>query len=326
MYRKLFFLLLCAFPGSLFATAPEDAVPLADPFILYEDGVYYAYGTRAADGIAVLVSEDLKRWYHPEGRADFLALDKADSYGESRFWAPEVYRIGDTYYMYYSAEEHICVAESQSPLGPFVQQQQRPMLDEPGIDNTLFVDRDGTPYLFWVRFRNGNEIWMAELERDYKTLKPETERFCARMWQSWERVWPAVNEGPFVVEHDGVYYMTYSANSYESPKYGIGCATARKITGPWTKYDDNPVLQSPEGLAGVGHHAVFRDRKGRLRVVFHSHFADGTIHPRIMHITDLQFRKRPGLCDKLVIRPEYMTPRVVPSKKPKFKIHTKHEE
>ena len=98
-----------------------------------------------------------------------------------------------------------------------------------------------------------------------------------------------------MIERDGVYYMTYSANSYESPQYGIGCATARKITGPWTKYEDNPVLQSPGGLAGVGHHAVFRDRKGRLRVVFHSHYADGVIHPRIMHITDLQFRKRPGL-------------------------------
>lgn len=302
------------------ADSPDMPVPFADPFILYDHGIYYAYGSCSDDGIAVLVSDDLETWYYPEGRAGYLALNKTDSYGDRWFWAPEVYRIGDTYYMYYSAEEHICVAESLSPLGPFVQAEKRPMLKERGIDNTLFIDRDGTPYLFWVRFRGGNEVWMAELEEDYKTIKPLTERFCIRMGQQWEQVWPAVNEGPFVIERKGTYYLTYSANSYESPQYGIGCATASSISGPWCKYDDNPVYQSPNGLVGAGHHAVFRDRKGRLRVVFHAHYAPGTIHPRLMHITDLRFRKRPGLICKLTIGPEYLTPVLVKTEKPKFKI------
>ena len=63
MCKKLLSLLLCALPGFVSAVAPEDAVPLADPFILCENGVYYAYGTCSADGIAVLVSDDLKHWY-----------------------------------------------------------------------------------------------------------------------------------------------------------------------------------------------------------------------------------------------------------------------
>lgn len=321
MLKRLLPLLTCLGSfcfGTAAGVAPEDAVPFADPFILCDEGVYYAYGTGSDNGIPVLVSKDLRRWYYPEGQPGYLALDKQDSWGDYWFWAPEVYRIGDTYYMYYSAQEHICVAESGSPLGPFVQREKRPMLDEKGIDNSLFVDRDGTPYLFWVRFRQGNEIWMAELEKDFKTIKPATERFCARMWQKWERVWPAVNEGPFVVEHKGVYYLTYSANSYESPQYGIGCATAKKITGPWTKYADNPVYQSPEGLFGVGHHAVFRDRKGRQLIVFHSHYAEGSIHPRILHLTELRFRKRPGLSDRLTVGPEYFTPVLDKTHEPKF--------
>lgn len=327
MIKRLFILtaimLICK-PST--AKHPEDAVPFADPFILYERGIYYAYGTSSDEGIAVLVSDDLETWYYPEGHAGYLALNKKDSYGDRWFWAPEVYRIGDTYYMYYSAEEHICVAESRSPLGPFVQAEKRPMLEERGIDNTLFIDRDGTPYLFWVRFRGGNEVWMAELEKDYKTIKPSTERFCIRMWQQWEQVWPAVNEGPFVVEHKGTYYLTYSANSYESEQYGIGCATARAIDGPWRKYDDNPVYQSPDGITGAGHHAVFRDKKNRLRVVFHAHNTPGVIHPRLMHITDLRFRKRPGLSDKLTIGPEYTTPKLARTKKPKFKIAVENEK
>lgn len=327
--RLLYTLLLVAgisLGASAAAYDPQSAVPLADPFILCDDGIYYAYGTGSPDGIAVLVSPDLKRWYYPDGRAGYLALGKKDSYGERWFRAPEVYRIDDTYYMYYSADEHICVATAQSPLGPFLQTEKQPMLEEHGIDNTLFIDRDGTPYLFWVRLRQGNEIWMAQLEKDYKTVIPTTLRFCTRMWQNWERVWPAVNEGPFVVEHKGVYYLTYSANSCESPQYGIGCATARRITGPWKKYDDNPILQSPDGLVGVGHHAIFRDRKGRQRVVFHSHCGEACIHPRTMHITGLEFRKQPGMNDKLIISPDYYTPTLDKKREPKLKARTKNKD
>lgn len=97
---------------------PEQQVALADPFILYDKGTYYAYGTGSDNGIPVYVSKDLKNWSSPSGdNTVYLALDKRDSYGNKWFWAPEVYLIDGTYYMYYSAEEHICVATSQSPLG-----------------------------------------------------------------------------------------------------------------------------------------------------------------------------------------------------------------
>lgn len=35
-------------------------VRLADPFIFYENGTYYAYGTFSPDGILVFTSKDLK--------------------------------------------------------------------------------------------------------------------------------------------------------------------------------------------------------------------------------------------------------------------------
>ena len=37
-------------------------VRLADPFIFYENGTYYAYGTFSSDGILVFTSKDLKKW------------------------------------------------------------------------------------------------------------------------------------------------------------------------------------------------------------------------------------------------------------------------
>lgn len=278
--------------AAVLCPAQENRIPFADPYILEADGIYYMYGTSYDDGIGVVMSTDLKNWTVPGGTERHVALSKDDSYGNFWFWAPEVYHVGDRYYMYYSSEEHICAAVSDSPLGPFRQEKHVPMLEEKGIDNSLFIDDDGTPYIFWVRFRNGNEIWSAELEDDLMTIKKETMRFCMKMSQEWEKIWPAVNEGPFVVKHKGRYYLTYSANSYESQDYGIGYATSDSICGPWVKYDGNPVLCRPEGLYGVGHHALFKDHHGRNRITFHSHFSDTKIHPRVIHISSWRIDRK----------------------------------
>jgi beta-xylosidase len=116
-----------------------------------------------------------------------------------------------------------------------------------------------------------------------------------------------VNEGSFVVKHNGTYYMTYSANSYESPFYGVGVATASKITGPWTKYENNPILQKPGDLVGVGHSAMFTDKEGKLRIVFHAHNSASKIHPRNMYISTVNFEKQ-GEKEIMVIDKNYITP------------------
>ena len=213
--------------------------------------------------------------------------------------------------MYYSAEEHICVAESDSPLGPFRQVEQKPMREPKGIDNSLFIDKDGKPYLFWVNFTDeGLQSWVAELEGDCCTIIPGTEKMCIKTSQDWEKIWPSVNEGPFVLEHDGYYYLTYSANSYESPNYGLGYAVAEHPAGPWTKYEGNPILQFTKCLEGVGHHAYFKDGKGRNRIAFHSHCEPGKIHPRKIHIGKYGFKKVKGGPDLLVIDDDFITPKM----------------
>lgn len=285
-------------------------IPLADPFILLYNDTYYLYGTGAGNGIEVMTSDDLKIWKRAANPEDRLALHKDDSYGDRWFWAPEVYYIKEKnkFYIYYSAEEHICVATSDSPLGPFTQEEKKPMLEgEKAIDNSLFIDDDGTPYLFFDRFNDGLNIWVAELEKDLMTIKKETLHPCIHVSQEWEKVWPRVNEGVFVIKHNGIYYMTYSANSYESQFYGIGCATATDIMGEWTKYPHNPLLQKPGNLVGVGHSAMFKDKKGDWKIVFHAHQSESAIHPRNMFITSVEFREVNGV-DELYIDPDYETP------------------
>ncbi len=283
-------------------------VPLGDPFIMLWEGKYYAYGTLAADGIAVYVSDDLLKWSASREVNNGLALKKEDVWADRWFWAPEVYHVNGKFYMYYSADEHICVATSNSPLGPFIQEVQKPMIEgEKCIDNSLFIDDGGKPYLFFDRFNDGLNIWVAELEANLLNIKPETMHKCINVSQDWEKVWPRVNEGSFVVKHNGVYYMTYSANSYESQFYGIGVATATNIAGPWAKYENNPILQKPGTLVGVGHSAMFTDKEGKLRIVFHAHNSNTIIHPRHMYISSVTFENRGGK-EVMLIDKNYITP------------------
>lgn len=287
-------------------------IPLGDPFILYHDNMYYAYGTQAEDGIVVYTSSDLQIWK----KQSQLALHKNDSYAERWFWAPEIYYLKDKkkFLMYYSADEHICAAMSDSPLGPFTQEIKKPMYEANAIDNSLFIDDDGKAYMSFVRFVDGkgvsgNSIWMVELESDLMTIKKETLSPSFHVTEAWENVWPRVVEAPFIVKYENKYYMTYSANNYESPFYGVGYAIADSPMGPWEKYGENPILQNNDSLQGVGHSAMFMDKGGKMKIAFHSHFSDTNIHPRLMYIKEVNFTN--DEIPKMEITGKLITPKTI---------------
>ena len=52
--------LLCSFIKA--SKYPDSKLVLADPFVLLDNGTYYAYGTHSNDGIEVYTSKDLKQW------------------------------------------------------------------------------------------------------------------------------------------------------------------------------------------------------------------------------------------------------------------------
>ena len=279
----------------------DKRLRLADPFILLDNGTYYAYGTHNRNGIEFYTSEDLKNWHYGG-----LALHKQDSYGEKWFWAPEVYLVDGTYYMFYTAEERTCVATSTSPAGPFVQREKKPLIDGyKNIDNTLFIDDDGTPYMFYVRVGKLFKICIAELNSDLQSINKECIATCISANQGWERKMGRVNEGPSVFKHEGQYYMLYSGNGYHSKEYGIGYATAKSLKGTWRKSQLNPILQLPGNLVGTGHGAPFYDKKGRMHYVVHAHYSDEKIHPRCMYITRMNIRG-----ENITISNRYITPKL----------------
>ncbi|WP_206367375.1 glycoside hydrolase family 43 protein [Sphingobacterium sp. SGR-19] len=268
----------------------ENKLPIADPYVLYHGGKYYAYGTRV-NGFEVYMSEDLKHWR----RSEHLALSPENSWGDRWFWAPEVYYVEskNRFYMFYSVDEHICVATSSRPEGPFIQQEKKPIVTEKAIDTHFYMDEDGTPYLYYVRFTGGNVIWVAEMNDDLISIKPETLTECIRAQDAWERKQGTIAEGPSVLKRGDTYYLMYSANHFESKDYAVGYATATSPKGPWKKYEGNPVLRrdmpAADGLVGTGHGAPFVTANGSFRYIYHAHANENNVQPRTSFINQMDF-------------------------------------
>ena len=150
----------------------------ADPTIFRDtDDTYYLYGTGAQSdkGFYVYQSKNLKEWSGPVGKENGFCLTSNTSFGTTGFWAPQVAKRGNTYYMFYTANEQIAVATASSPLGPFSQPNKQ-MIQAPckTIDPYVLFDNDGKVYLYHVRLQNGNRIYVAEMTDDLSSIKEET--------------------------------------------------------------------------------------------------------------------------------------------------------
>ena len=77
----------------------SDSINLSAPTIFYDQGTYYLYGTGSDKGFPVYTSKDLKTWKGPAGKKKGLALLKGDSYGTQGFWAPQVFKHNNKFYM-----------------------------------------------------------------------------------------------------------------------------------------------------------------------------------------------------------------------------------
>ncbi len=163
------------------------------------------------------------------------------------------------------------------------------------IDPHPFIDPvSGKKYLFTkVGLGNGDAIMVMEMN-NWLSPNWETATFCTMRgyytiedWMNGENYGISyeknnVNEGPYVLYHKdkngkGLYYLTYSINSYTASDYTVACAVAENILGPYRK------LTAEEGgivlcsmttesttVSGAGHHS-FISVGGQDFIVYHRH-------------------------------------------------------
>lgn len=288
----------------------------ADPDVLYHDGTYYLYPTNAGDanddqGIKVYTSTDLVHWADKG-----WALKNGDGWGTRNFWAPDVIERDGTFYMYYVSEEQICVATSDSPLGPYKQDVKKPMhSDVREIDAHVFYDEASQQYyIYFVRFTAGNAIWGAKLNDDMMSIDESSLTEIMHADQGWDQDMGMVNEGPFMLTKDGKYYLTYSGSHFQSPQYGSGYAVADSPLGPFTKYENNPIMQSNTLAHGTGHHCITTSPDGKeMFMVYHSHHDLENTEPRQLCIDRVQFTTDREGETVLEVKGPTVTPQALPS-------------
>lgn len=267
-----------------------DAIFIADPFVLEFRDTFYLYGTTSGNGFKYWTSEDMQMWTEQ----GFAFRKDGNTWGQSNFWAPEVIEYKGRFYLAYSSKGktmngegmRICIAVADHPGGPFTD-LYAPLFDYnfSCIDAHIYIDNNNSPYLYYEMVGAVGEFWNQKgflwgmiygvaLSADLSTPLHEP-KLCLYPTQKWEGIhsmWARSVEGMTVFKNDSVYYMTYSANNYKDPNYGIGYATSAHPLGMWVKSEDNPVLSKDlsKGLSGPGHNSILKyDEEWHL--FYHSH-------------------------------------------------------
>ena len=234
--------------------APRPVLPgvNADPHIAVFGDTFYLYPTTdgtegwRATSFQAWSSRDLVNW---KNEGVILDLPRDLTWATIHAWAPAIATKGGKYYYYYSAQQNVGVAVADRPQGPFKDPLGRPLVakaDFPGmqaIDPMVFVDDDGSAYLYWGQGR----CKAVKLNDDMISFNPADVRDLTP---------PGYNEGPFVHKRNGTYYLTWSEFDTRDPRYSVAYATGDSPLGPFTKAPDNPILRQSGPVKGAGHHSI----------------------------------------------------------------------
>lgn len=317
MIKKL---LLPLFSLFFCLTSNANEIKLADPTIFFEDGVYYLTGTGdTANGFTMYYSSDLVHWLPCGNATGGRALYKGSTFGTGSFWAPQIFTYGGKYYMAYAANEQIAVAMSSSPEGPYTQTTIKNLNGTTGqIDPYVFIDDDGKKYIYYVRFINGNSIYVGEIADDFQSIKEATITHCVSAVDgTWEMSPNAptarVTEGPTVIKDGGYYYLIYSANHYQNIDYSVGYAYSTSPKGPWKKIGHPFLSRHNTGINGSGHGDMFRNADGEWFYVFHVHASNTTVQTRRtavvpITVTDNPENKFVPQMDRMIILNDAVSP------------------
>ena len=284
----------------------RGTVLVPDPSVFADGGRYYLIGTEnsLADAnekcceavFPMFVSDDLRSWRKAEtGCAESRLLPRANAFGKGQFWAPQIFRHQDRFYLAYTSDLHWGLAVADAVGGPYRAHAEFPR-GGGRIDPFVFVDDDGRVWAYFSDWKvaGGGGVAVVELTKDLKAFVGEP-ALCVKNDRPWERTplepkyvelnrklgykgWQAYQsntvtaEGPTVLKRNGKYVLFYSANAFTSPDYCVCAAVADAPQGPWKKLQEGPVLSRAEtGFNGTGHGDVFFDASGAMWYVFHVH-------------------------------------------------------
>ncbi|KAI7221191.1 endo-1,5-alpha-L-arabinosidase [Hortaea werneckii] len=281
------------------ATEGWGGIHLHDPsIVLGPDGHYYSFSTH---GLTVISRASKKGsidgYWEIIGSVLDAGSSVIDNSGSTDPWAPDVHKVGDTYYDYYSVSQFgsqisaIGLATSKTLMPGSWTDHGEVFSSDPNatyplnvtnaIDANLFIDpKTKTPYINYGSF--WSNIYQFELADDLKDVKQDT-----ALQLSLDPVAPQPEEGAYMNYHDGWYYLWYShgtccgynASALPAPgeEYSIRVGRSRSPRGPFvdregvklTEGGGYIVYGSHDFVYGPGGQGVLSDYHGRDVLYYH---------------------------------------------------------
>ena len=252
-YTLARWLLLGAIAGAAPVLALDGETGIHDPStVIVQAGRYYTYGT---GGLPILSSDDGWTWQRrgsvmsvlPDGKPGAETLAR----GGNNSWAPDVIRVGDQYFMYYSAPGTqpksaigLLVGRTLDPSSPdYGWRDAGPVVWSDGVEDCNAIDPgvllDPTDGRLWLTY--GSYFGYIRLVE----LDPKT---GLRRHPNRPPLDVAINsEASIPIYRDGWYYLLVTHGSCcqgANSTYNIRMGRSRKITGP---YLDNMGVDMIEG-------------------------------------------------------------------------------
>lgn len=287
----------------------------ADPTIVKTEDAegnpaYYVVST--ARGIRISYSPDLKSWKQI-GRIfeeDVPGWAKDEVPKSSGIWAPDLSFHDGLYYLYYSVSSF---GSQRSVIGLAVNKTldqtsaEYRWLDRgkvieswPGrcdynaIDPALFVDNDGSWYLFFGSFWSGIKAVAINPKTGKAKEGAELIAVAARPRHPTHAI-----EAPFVIFKDGYYYLFASWDRCcdgADSDYKVMVGRSRKVTGPYVDADGRAmvdgggtlVLASDDRWRGPGHNSVLTTEEGQW-LVHHTYDMQHLRARRILQIRPMSW-------------------------------------
>lgn len=279
-----FCLVPSAYASELEYPKKREDIGIRDPCILVSGGKYYMYGTGAAwPGYGCYVSEDLENWAGPFTVFTFPEGHTADG----DYWAPECVEYKGNFYLFATYHDRVlnhrgtAVFRSASPLGPFEQISNGFATpdDWDSIDGTLYVDKDGQPWMVfvheWTSTDDGiGRMCVAKMSDDLSALISEPQEIF-RADDGKKGMDRQVTDGPYIYTcRDGKLIMLWS--NVADNGYAVGMAESYSIDGEWVQ---QPRLLFHRDISGTGydggHGMLFEANDGRLLLSVHSPNSSG---------------------------------------------------
>ena len=174
----------------------------------------------------VLSSKDLSQWTIHPGAFSSAGPDDRVPYNDEYLYAPDCIRKDGLYHLFYcqSGGRGVeGVAVSTSPEGPFSEGKVLEGVDQ--IDPSVFIDEDGTPYLFWGQY----SAKAAQLTPSLDAIIPSTYK-DGIITEGRHHF----HEGIQVLKRNGIYYLVFADISRRGRPTSLGYATSSSPMGPYT--------------------------------------------------------------------------------------------